>query len=56
MDVTGQLNILKKDLQGKDKLTADMVDSVRAFKVNLRLSNNTCIRVHLGLQKQTFQP
>ena len=55
MDVTGQLNILKKELQGKDKLTADMVDNVRAFKVNLRLSTK-CVRVHLRLQRQTFQP
>ena len=44
MDVTGYLNILKKDLQGKDKLTADMVDSVKAFKVNLRLSIKLKVR------------
>jgi hypothetical protein len=44
VDVTGYLNILKKDLQGKDKLTADMVDNVKAFKVNLRLSIKLKVR------------
>jgi hypothetical protein len=31
VDVTGLLTVLKKELQGKDKLTADMVDNVKAF-------------------------
>jgi hypothetical protein len=38
VDVTGYLNLRKKDLQGKDKLTAEIADSDKAFKVNLRLS------------------
>jgi hypothetical protein len=56
VDVTGYLNILKKDLQGKDKLTGDMADNVKAFKVNLRLSiKSACLftQVHT---RQTFQP
>jgi hypothetical protein len=37
MDVTGHLNTLNKELQGKDKLITEMFDSIKAFKVKLRL-------------------
>jgi len=36
--VTRLLTVSNKELQGKDKLTADMADNVKAIKVNLRLS------------------
>jgi len=45
VDVTGYLNILKKEVQGKDKLTANMVDNVKSFKVNLRLSIKLKVRM-----------
>jgi hypothetical protein len=37
VDVTGHLNTLNKELQGKDKLITEMFDSIKAFKVKLRL-------------------
>jgi hypothetical protein len=35
VDVAGQLNNLNKDLQAKDKLIAEMYNSINAFKVKL---------------------
>jgi hypothetical protein len=35
MDVTGYLNTLNKELQGKDKLITEMFDSIKAFKDKL---------------------
>jgi hypothetical protein len=37
VDVTGYLTVRKKELQGKDNLTAQIDDNDKAFKVNLRL-------------------
>jgi hypothetical protein len=37
VDVTGHLNTLNKELQGKDKLITEMFASIKAFKVKLRL-------------------
>jgi len=45
VEVTGYLNILKKELQGKDKLTEDMVENVKSFKVNLQLSIKLKVRM-----------
>jgi hypothetical protein len=45
VDVTGHLNTLNKELQGKDKLITEMFDSIKAFKVKLRLRENQ-LRVH----------
>jgi hypothetical protein len=38
--VAGHLNTLNKELQGKDKLITEMFDSIKAFKVKLRLWEN----------------
>jgi hypothetical protein len=38
--VTGHLNTLNKELQGKDKLTTEMSDSIKAFNAKLRLWEN----------------
>jgi hypothetical protein len=35
VDVTGHLNTLNKELQGKDKLIREMFNNVKAFKVKL---------------------
>jgi hypothetical protein len=40
VDVTDHLNTLNKDLQGKEKLITKMFDSIKAFKVKLRLWEN----------------
>jgi hypothetical protein len=40
VDVTGHLNKLNKELQGKDKLTTDMNVNIKAFKVKLQLWEN----------------
>jgi hypothetical protein len=59
VDVTGYLTVRKKELQGKDKLTAEIADSDKAFKVNLRLSVKLKVRAcSLGFTKneQTFGP
>jgi hypothetical protein len=37
VDVTGYLNNLNKDIQGKDKLITDICDIIKAFEVKLRL-------------------
>ena len=37
MDVTRYLNIFKKDLQGRDKLTAEIAGNDETFRVNFRL-------------------
>jgi hypothetical protein len=57
--VTGHLTVRKKELQGKDKLTAEIADSEKAFKVNLRLSIKLKVRTcSHGFTKdaQIFQP
>jgi hypothetical protein len=43
--VTGHLNTLNKELQGKDTLITEMFDSIKAFKVKLRLWGNK-LKVH----------
>jgi hypothetical protein len=40
VDVTGHLNNLNKELQGKDKLITDMHNNIKAFRVELRLWEN----------------
>jgi len=40
VDVTVYLALRKKVLQGKDNLTAEVPENVKAFKVNLRMSTN----------------
>jgi hypothetical protein len=40
VDVTGNLNKLNKDLQGKNKLITDVYDNIKAFKVKLWLWEN----------------
>jgi hypothetical protein len=45
VDVTDHLNTLNKELQGKDKLIREMFDSIKAFKVKLRLWENQ-LKVH----------
>jgi hypothetical protein len=40
VDVTGHLNTLNRELQGKDKLMTEMFDSIKAFKVKLRLGKS----------------
>jgi hypothetical protein len=40
VDVTGHLNNLNKELQGKDKLITDMYNNTKAFRVKLRLWEN----------------
>jgi hypothetical protein len=35
VDVTGHLNYLNKELQGKDKLITDMYDNIKVFRVKL---------------------
>jgi hypothetical protein len=40
VDVTGHLNNLNKELQGKDKLITDMYNNIKAFRVKLRLWEN----------------
>jgi hypothetical protein len=45
MDVTGHLNTLNRELQGKDNLFTEMFDSIKAFKVKLRLWENQ-LKVH----------
>jgi len=58
--VTGYLNILKKELQGKDKLTAEIADYVKTFKVKLRLSIKLKIKIKItpdnpfNLEHSTF--
>ena len=47
MDVTGHLIIRNKVPQRKDNLTADIADSDKAFKVNLRLSIKLKVRTCL---------
>jgi hypothetical protein len=37
VDVTGYLNNLDKELQGKDKLITDMYNDIKAFRIKLRL-------------------
>jgi hypothetical protein len=37
VDVTGHLNNLSKELQGKGKLIINMYDDIKAFKVKFRL-------------------
>jgi len=52
VDVTGYLTVRKKELQGKDKLTAEIADNVKAFNVNLQLSIKLkCVRAHLRLHR-----
>jgi hypothetical protein len=46
VDVTGQLNTLNKELQGKHKLITEMFDSIKAFKVKLLLWKNQ-LQVHI---------
>jgi hypothetical protein len=48
VDVTGHLNTLNKELQGKDKLVTEMFDSIKAFKVKLRLWKNQ-LQVHISV-------
>jgi hypothetical protein len=45
VDVTGYLIIYKKELQGKDKLTAEIDDNAKAFKVNLPSSIK--LKIHM---------
>jgi hypothetical protein len=45
VDVTDHLNTLNKELQGKDKLITEMFDSIKVFKVKLRLWENQ-LQVH----------
>jgi hypothetical protein len=40
VDVTGHLNNLNKELQGKDKLITDVCNNIKAFRVKLRLWEN----------------
>jgi hypothetical protein len=40
VDVTGNLNNVNKELQGKDKLITDMCNNIKAFRVKLRLWEN----------------
>jgi hypothetical protein len=52
------LTVLKKEMQGKDKRTAQIVDNAKAFKVNLRLSINLRVRtcsLRRTQEKQTFE-
>jgi hypothetical protein len=37
VDVTGHLNSLNKELQGKDKLITDLSDNIKAFSVKIQL-------------------
>jgi hypothetical protein len=40
VDVTGRLNNVNKELQGKDKLITDMYNDIKAFRVKRRLWEN----------------
>jgi hypothetical protein len=42
VNVTGHLNILNKELQGRDKLITEMSDIIKAFKVTLRMWEDEC--------------
>jgi hypothetical protein len=44
-DMTGHLNTLNKELQGKDKLITEIFNNIKAFKVKLRLWENR-LKVH----------
>jgi hypothetical protein len=55
VDLTECLTVLKEELQGKDKLTAEISDNVMDFNVNLRLSMHTCSGRHAE-EKENFQP
>jgi hypothetical protein len=37
VDVTGHMNNLNKELQGKEKLITNMYNSIKAFKARLQL-------------------
>jgi hypothetical protein len=45
VDVTGHLNTLNEELQGKDTLITEMFDGIKAFKVKLRFWENQ-LKVH----------
>jgi len=45
VDVRGLLTVRKKELQGKDKLTAEIADNAKAFKVNL--PSSVKLKIHM---------
>ena len=45
MDVTGYFTLCKKELQGKDNLTAEIADNDKVFKVHLPLSIKLNVRM-----------